>query len=123
MHEAFGHVAKMCPIEECDRNFKGFPRGWNLADHLRRVHKCVPPNGSRKNSKKSKKRKNEAPESGSSKRSPVTITSPMENSSSDVSKLHRDLQELERKAKEMQNLDPTFLSKLQELQDHISKSG
>ncbi|RKF57924.1 putative c2h2 transcription factor [Erysiphe neolycopersici] len=42
-HAMHGHGDKpfLCPFEGCDRGIpgKGFPRRWNLCDHIRRVHK------------------------------------------------------------------------------------
>ncbi|POS87260.1 hypothetical protein EPUL_002153 [Erysiphe pulchra] len=42
-HAMHGHGDKpfLCPYEGCDRSIpgKGFPRRWNLCDHIRRVHK------------------------------------------------------------------------------------
>lgn len=42
-HAMHGHGDKpfLCPFEGCDRGIlgKGFPRRWNLRDHIKRVHK------------------------------------------------------------------------------------
>ena len=43
-----GHGEKpyACPFDDCDRSERGFPRKWNLADHMRRVHPCPAQPGS-----------------------------------------------------------------------------
>lgn len=85
-HAMHGHGDKpyLCSYEGCDRALpgNGFPRNWNLRDHMRRVHNdngssvqakaSSPPPTSRKESSKGRKRKNDISESASSRKSPST---------------------------------------------------
>ncbi len=78
-----GHGEKpfLCTFEGCERGVpgNGFPRHWNLCDHMKRVHNSSPsPSGPAKPSRGSKKRKNSTGESGSSKKSPTTASASVE---------------------------------------------
>ena len=44
-HGMHGHGSKphTCHFPDCDRYENGFPRRWNLYDHMRRVHNYSPP--------------------------------------------------------------------------------
>jgi hypothetical protein len=89
-HAMHGHGEKpfLCRFEGCERGTpgNGFPRHWNLCDHMKRVHNRSPspPHGSNKPARSSRKRNNEASESGSSKRSPVNASSSVEKASAPI---------------------------------------
>lgn len=91
-HAMHGHGDKpyLCSYDGCDRALpgNGFPRNWNLRDHMRRVHNdngssvqakaaSSPPPSSRKESSKGRKRKNDISESASSRKSPSTKSIPV----------------------------------------------
>jgi hypothetical protein len=73
-----GHGEKpfLCTIEGCERGVlgNGFPRHWNLCDHMKLVHnRSSSPTGTAKPSRGAKKRKNSTGETGASK-SPTTTS-------------------------------------------------
>lgn len=77
-----GHGEKpfLCTFSGCERGLEGhgFPRHWNLRDHMRRVHNQEPsPSTSSKPIKVSRKRKTDAQEGGANKRA-LTSTSTAE---------------------------------------------
>jgi hypothetical protein len=79
-----GHGEKpfLCTFEGCERGVlgNGFPRHWNLCDHMKRVHNRSPsPTAPAKSSRGSnKKRKNSTGETGSTKKSPTTASAAVE---------------------------------------------
>jgi len=78
-----GHGEKpfLCTFEGCERGVlgNGFPRHWNLCDHMKRVHNRSPsPTGTAKPSRGAKKRKNSTGERGASKKSPTTTSASVE---------------------------------------------
>ena len=44
-HGMHNHKEVLCRIPDCERSFpgKGFPRKWNANDHMKRVHRYIPP--------------------------------------------------------------------------------
>ncbi|AEO58018.1 hypothetical protein MYCTH_2304963 [Thermothelomyces thermophilus ATCC 42464] len=80
-HAMHGHGEKpyLCTYEGCERSIPGhgFPRQWNLRDHMRRVHNdngtttqaASPPSGAAAASR-GRKRKNDAPEKSPSQEKP-----------------------------------------------------
>lgn len=87
-----GHGDKpyLCSYEGCDRALpgNGFPRNWNLRDHMRRVHNDngssaqakaagSPPPSTRKESSKGRKRKNDVHEGTSNRKSPSSKSIPV----------------------------------------------
>jgi hypothetical protein len=76
-HAMHGHGEKpfLCTAEGCERAQPGFgfPRHWNLRDHMKRVHGCIPePADSDQPVRGTRKRKSESSNSGSKKKSPST---------------------------------------------------
>jgi hypothetical protein len=83
-HAMHGHGEKpfLCTFESCERGVpgNGFPRHWNLCDHMKRVHNRSPspPTGTVKPPRGSKKRKNSTGETDTSKKSPTTASASVE---------------------------------------------
>ncbi|KAK4239852.1 hypothetical protein C8A03DRAFT_42554 [Achaetomium macrosporum] len=83
-HAMHGHGEKpyRCTYEGCERSIPGhgFPRQWNLRDHMRRVHNDngttaqppSPPASGPTTSTRGRKRKNEAPEKQTSQEKPTS---------------------------------------------------
>jgi hypothetical protein len=75
-----GHGEKpfLCTFDGCERGVpgNGFPRHWNLCDHMKRVHNCSPSplTGTAKPLRGSKKRKNSTGETGAGKKSPTSAS-------------------------------------------------
>src|ERR1700734_2525515 len=75
-HAMHGHGEKpfLCNFEGCERGIpgNGFPRHWNLCDHMKRVHwrSPSPPVGTTVAPRRSKKRKNSYVETRASNQSP-----------------------------------------------------
>lgn len=103
-HGMHGHGTKPypCTFKGCDRAQpgNGFPRKWNLQDHMQRVHNASPPSpdeDGRKDALKSRKRKSDSSSKlASSRKSPKTRKAsprmePQEPAKIDVpAKLRRD---------------------------------
>lgn len=76
-HAMHGHGEKpfLCTYEGCDRGLpgNGFPRHWNLCDHMKRVHgrEPTPPAGAKTSTRGTRKRKIDPAETSASKRTPV----------------------------------------------------
>jgi hypothetical protein len=113
-----GHGEKpfLCTFEGCERGVpgNGFPRHWNLCDHMKRVHNRSPspPQGTSKAPRGKNKRKNSSSETSSSKKSPTTTSATIDKprgarSSSLSEKLQHGHQKLLSELQAMQDLtDP-----------------
>ena len=111
-----GHGEKpyLCKFDGCERGVpgNGFPRHWNLCDHMKRVHNRSPsPTSAAKPSRGSKKRKNSTGETVSCKKSPTTASAPVEKPRAPVRSLsfceqfQHDRQQLISELTEMTDLD------------------
>jgi hypothetical protein len=118
-----GHGEKpfLCTSDGCERGVtgNGFPRHWNLCDHMKRVHNRSPsPTGAAKPSRGSKKRKNSTGESGSSKKSPPTASASVEKPRAPVRSLslseqfQHDRQQLISELTDMTDLDDAEAAQL-----------
>lgn len=71
-----GHGEKpfLCTADNCDRSIpgNGFPRHWNLRDHMKRVHNTVPePTDSDQPTRGARKRKTSSVEGKTRKKNPA----------------------------------------------------
>lgn len=136
-----GHGEKpyLCPYEGCERSLPGhgFPRQWNLRDHMRRVHNdngsaaqaaSSPPSGasasSRGRKRKSEGDKQEAQEKTSSRKSANKISKA--EAQADV---HRAQWSEHQKALQsifqeyLQPEDPQSLQYIKDAQEHLAAMG
>lgn len=115
-HAMHGHGEKpfLCTFDGCERGIpgNGFPRHWNLCDHMKRVHNRSPsPTPATKPARSSKKRKSSTGELGSSKKSPGTALASVEKIRAPVRSLslseqiHHDKQQLMSAVTDISDLD------------------
>lgn len=109
-----GHGEKpfLCTFSGCERGLPGhgFPRHWNLRDHMRRVHDREPsPSSSNKPVKVSRKRKNDAPEGIANKRTPAstsTVGVPQELRLSPKQQLQFRRRQMQAQLQQLDDADP-----------------
>lgn len=102
-HALHGHGEKpyLCTFEGCDRSVpgNGFPRHWNMFDHMKRVHgfeKPIAPTGDSQTVKAGRKRKAEAQESKPAKKATAAATKiKTEPESKDATSMDKHSQEAE----------------------------
>lgn len=113
-HAMHGHGEKpyLCTFGGCDRGIpgNGFPRHWNLCDHMKRVHNRSPSPGGAKPPRVSRKRKNDSSDTGPSKKALATASS--------TEKLRPPAQSLSLN-EQFQNTRQQLLSDLQDMPDLV----
>ena len=129
-HAMHGHGQKpfLCSFTGCERGQQGhgFPRHWNLRDHMRRVHDAEPPASYHKPSKVSRKRKGDAQDKATSKRSPTSTTThpPQFVCLSEEEQFRYRRGQLEEQLSQLKDVDPRDLTtkeKLRCVEDTVKK--
>jgi hypothetical protein len=124
-----GHGEKpfLCTFSGCERGIRGngFPRHWNLRDHMRRVHDTEPSASSNKPAKQSRKRKSETSEGNSHKRTQTSTSQhPQVVCLSEEEQFTFRQKQLEEQLSQLKDVNPRDLTtkeKLRNVEDTVKK--